>query len=538
MRQRSPNAPRIPPWAHEAPLELRADGLIGEEKGSSPSGLVIHGPVILRIREGVIEYIGADDGSVGSSRTYRRIDLPGCVIAPGFVDAHVHATSTGALIDGLDLRGCTSATELLSLVRDACRGASMDVLIGHGWDETEWPDGVPTVHELDDAAHGARVYLSRVDVHSALASSALRSCVARLSTQDGFDPDGPLTRQAHGAARRAAFGSQGSAQRRKAQQAFRAASAALGIVAAHEMAGPAISGSADLVDLLELSQEEPGPVIRGYWGQLAEEGGIDTAAEMGAIGVGGDLFIDGALGSRTACLREPYVTHDHTDGSGDRGALYLHADAIAEHVIAATKARMPAGFHVIGDAATDALCEGMGRAERQCGIEALRTVGHRIEHIEMLDEQQQRLFTHWNLTASVQPMFDALWGGDAGMYAERLGRQRAATLNPFASMMTAGIRLAFGSDSPVTHLGPWQAVAAAIGHHQPNERLTAHAAFLAHTRHGWAAAGESGGVLAVGQPAHLAVWQSAGHSITEMSSAPPRCVLTLVHGAITHQGTW
>ena len=73
-------------------------------------------------------------------------------------------------------------------------------------------------------------------------------------------------------------------------------------------------------------------------------------------------------------------------------------------------------------------------------------------------------------------------------------------------MQSAGVPLALGSDSPVTPLAPWQAVRAAVYHHQGSQRLTARSAFTAHTRGGWRAAGLRGGRLAVGEPATFAVW--------------------------------
>jgi predicted amidohydrolase YtcJ len=110
------------------------------------------------------------------------------------------------------------------------------------------------------------------------------------------------------------------------------------------------------------------------------------------------------------------------------------------------------------------------------------------------------------VAASVQPLFDGLWGGETGMYAERLG-ERWRGMNPYASLARAGVVLAFGSDSPVTALGPWEAVRAAAWHHTPSERITVRAAFAAHTRGGWRAAGiDDAGVLAPGAAATYAVW--------------------------------
>ena len=95
------------------------------------------------------------------------------------------------------------------------------------------------------------------------------------------------------------------------------------------------------------------------------------------------------------------------------------------------------------------------------------------------------------------------------MYAERLGAERARTLNPFAALLRAGVPLAFGSDSPVTPLDPWGTVRAAAFHRTPEHRISVRAAFTAHTRGGWRAVGrDDAGVLVPGAPADYAVWRT------------------------------
>jgi predicted amidohydrolase YtcJ len=77
-------------------------------------------------------------------------------------------------------------------------------------------------------------------------------------------------------------------------------------------------------------------------------------------------------------------------------------------------------------------------------------------------------------------------------------------------MARAGVPLALGSDSPVTQVRPWQAIAAAFGHHEEHQRITPLEAFRAHTRGGWRAGlDEEAGDLVEGAPAHLAVWECA-----------------------------
>ena len=93
------------------------------------------------------------------------------------------------------------------------------------------------------------------------------------------------------------------------------------------------------------------------------------------------------------------------------------------------------------------------------------------------------------------------------MYARRLGRARAAALNPFAMLAAAGVTLAFGSDAPVTPVDPWATVRAAVDHRTPGSGLPFDDAFAAHTAGGWPAGGETGGTLEVGAPATFAVWR-------------------------------
>ncbi|WP_409473275.1 amidohydrolase [Streptomyces sp. HC307] len=424
------------------------------------------------------------------------IDLDGALVTPAFTDAHVHTTSTGLALTGLDLSGAPSLEAALALVRDFADARPTDrVLLGHGWDAARWPGGrPPTRAELDEATGGRPLYLSRIDVHSAVVTTALLDLVPGLDREDG-----PLTRDAHHAVRAAAFAAVTPAQRTEAQRAALAHAASLGIGSVHECAGPEISSEDDFTALLRLAAEEPGPRVVGYWA----ERDVEKARELGAAGAAGDLFVDGALGSHTACLHEPYADAGHT------GTAYLDAAAVAAHVVACTEAGLQAGFHAIGDAALTTVVEGVRAAAEKVGLARIRAARHRVEHAEMLTPDTIAAFAELGLTASVQPAFDALWGGDEGMYAQRLGVERARTLNPFAALLRAGVPLALGSDSPVTPLDPWGTVRAAAFHRTPEHRVSVRAAFTAHTRGGWRATGrDDAGVLVPGAPADYAVWRT------------------------------
>ena len=140
-----------------------------------------------------------------------------------------------------------------------------------------------------------------------------------------------------------------------------------------------------------------------YWG---EPGVFEHIATYDLAGLAGDLNADGALGSRTAALREAYA-----DRADHRGHAYLTPEQIAEHVIACTERNVQAGFHCIGDQALDNIARGFELAAEKVGVQALVAARHRLEHVEMVDEATIATLARCGVVASVQPMFDALWGG-------------------------------------------------------------------------------------------------------------------------------
>ncbi|MEU7225520.1 amidohydrolase [Streptomyces chrestomyceticus] len=434
------------------------------------------------------------------------VHLDGALVTPAFTDAHVHTTATGLALTGLDLSGARTLPDALARVRDHAAACPADrILLGHGWDATAWPEGRPPSRaELDAAAGGRPLYLTRVDVHSAVVTTALLDLVPGIRDRSGFHAEQPLTGDAHHAARAAAYATVTPAQRDAAQAAALAHAASRGIGTLHECAGPEISSEDDLTALLARAAREAGPRVVGYWAEAVTSAkDADRIRALGAIGAAGDLFADGSLGSHTAHLHAPYADAGHT------GTAHLDADAVAAHVAACTEAGLQAGFHAIGDAALTAVTDGVRAAADRVGLGRIRAARHRVEHAEMLTEATVAAFAEFALTASVQPAFDAAWGGEDGMYATRLGAERARTLNPYAALLRAGVPLALGSDSPVTPLDPWGTVRAAVFHRTREHGISARAAFTAHTRGGWRAIGrDDAGVLVPGAPADYAVWRT------------------------------
>lgn len=459
------------------------------------------------------------------------VDVHGALITPAFVDSHVHCTETGLALLGIDAAAARTVAGLLDAVAAAAAARPGHLVLGHGWDEATLAEGRhPTADELERAAPGARVYLSRVDVHSAVVSPAL-AAEAGLAVLPGWDPSGRVERDAHHAARAAARRLTPD-EREAAQRAALIAAAAAGIGTVHEMGAPHLTTAEDLPALLGTAGDV-GVAVVPYWGELVAGRAVDEVkARSGAgpalAGLAGDLCADGSIGSRTAAFRGPYADAD------TRGRAYVTPEDVSGHVLACGLAGVQAGFHVIGDAGLDTILDGLDRIVRDRGEEGRHAVAAarvRLEHLEAADDEQVARLARHGVAASVQPAFQSTWGGEHGMYAVRLGAGRARRLNRLATLAGAGLPLAFGSDSPVTPFDPWGAVAAAGAHDDPGERLGHEAALAAHLRVPHVVAGAAdvtAGTLEPGAPATIAVWDAS------RDASRPRCLLTTVSGRTVH----
>lgn len=519
------------------------------------------------VDDGVVAWLGADDTAAGlAARADRVIDLDGALVTPGFVDAHAHVLETGLSTDSVDLTpagGVHSLADALAALHDGARRLEAadptgdQVLLAFGWDEQAWPEQRPfTRQELDDACGGRPVYAARVDVHSAVISTtmAARAGIEHDPTWTGMGlagsgwsdapaESGLVTADLHHTVRAVAHALSPERRTRLYRETL-AAWAARGVVSVHEMSGVHLDTRDGLAELYALTTDSMTPEARAddatpalphlaaYRGELCRTADDARAllAELPFLtGIGGDLNVDGSIGSRTAALRSPYSdlpadpysgsytgALTNADGTPWSGNLYLTVEQIAHHLAAVQDARgdgagVQGAFHVIGDRAMDTMVLGLQVAAQLTGESAVRAGHHRIEHGLFVDAATlAALLTH-GVGLSVQPAFEAAFGGSKGVYASRLGAMRAGSLMPFADLAQAGVPLAFGSDTPVTPVDPWQGVRAATRHEDPDQRISAGAAFRAHTRGGWRLAGldhTGAGQLRVGAPAHLAVWRA------------------------------
>ncbi len=486
-------------------------------------------PRAVLVRGSRIVWVGADPEQAPPHRS--RLELPGCVIGPAFVDAHVHLTTTGLALGGLDLAGLTRRADVLEQVAAHAAAHPGRVIWGQGLDTQRLQDAPPTPEQLTRAAGGRAVYLTQIDGHAGLVDRATLLS-APLARAEGVDrdhngaPTGRLRREANHIARRWAVGAMSSAQLQAARRRAIARAAGLGIASLHEMGGPDQMGGDDL----DVWIEDDWPVeIVPYWAGLD----LEEAAARNLRHAGGDVLLDGSLGAHTAALSEPY--HDRPEASGH---LELDDDSLTEWLLAGTRAGLQLGVHAIGDAALRQLLTSLRAVEHRLAAErqpqTVRRLRHRVEHGVVVPPELSAPLAELGVVVSGQPAFEPRFGGEAGLYASRLGPQRRGWTNPFRQLLDAGVKVAFGSDSAENPLDPWEGVQAASAPQRGLRAITRCQALRLATLGGRYAARQERyvGVLRAGMRADLAAF--AGSPYQAEDPRGTRAVLTLVQGRVAH----
>ncbi len=140
----------------------------------------------------------APDDALPRGAGVTEVDLAGGLVAPGFVDAHVHAVQGGLERIRCDLSELTTRDDYLTAVR-AYADAHPDLpwILGGGWAMAAFPGGTPTAADLDAVVPDRPVFLPNRDHHGAWVNSrALELAGIDATTPD--PPDGRLERDADG----------------------------------------------------------------------------------------------------------------------------------------------------------------------------------------------------------------------------------------------------------------------------------------------------------------------------------------------------
>jgi predicted amidohydrolase YtcJ len=476
------------------------------------------------------------------------LDLSGATLTPGLTDAHLHLTEWAFARAQADLAGAASPQEAAARVAGHAQRLTGDWILGRGWDANRWPaQAAPHRRLLDDVLPHRPVALQSHDMHALwVNSAALREAGI---TAGSPDPDGGhIERDATGEPTGLLLEWAGRLVTSRLPVPGVAAAAALvgdaqadlhacGITGVHSFPGVHFPEPDPLPVLLTLRERR---ALRLRVLQHIRIERLDDAIRLGLrSGFGDDwlrigavkMFLDGALGSRTAWMREPYE-----DGSGC-GMNTLDAAEFRHHVRRAAAAGIATTVHAIGDAAVALALDVLSDP-------ALRVAAmpHRIEHLQCCPTERLGDAAAADITCSMQPchlMTD--WSTASRYWGERRSRGAFA----FASLLQHGTRLAFGSDAPVEPVDPRRSLAAAVfrqddagepqGGWHAAERIDMRDALAGFTVGPAVAAGLDAprGTLAVGAPADIAAWD-VDFVAQPAAAAAMRCVATMVGGTIVH----
>lgn len=394
---------------------------------------------------------------------HEAIDLRGATVVPAFADCHVHLTDTGYLLGERDLGAVRSATEFADRVAALPSGGAF-VFAGN-YDESTWRDAATASAAPLNRAHAdAFAMLVRIDGHSCLVN---RKTLGWLDLDEGLAgierdaegmPTGRLSLEANWRAQARFLAEIPEAQRRAAER--RAADLALSEGALHLHAQ--LVGFAGR-DAYAAEIEALHAIREPKWYPKICERDPALAKSFGLPFIGGDVFLDGSIGSGTAAMTRPYA-----DRPGS-GTLTFDDVTVESYFAEAEALGVSAGVHAIGDAAIEQCIAAWERVLQ--GKPSPRN-RHFIEHFEVATPEQIARCAGLGIFLSMQPQFDALWGGAGGMYEDRLGTERMCTMNALRTALRAGATLCGGDDSPVCRLSPLAGMAAACEHHNADERLS------------------------------------------------------------------
>lgn len=440
-------------------------------------------PVALLAEAGRWTFVGPPEALGGLGSGVRRVDLDGAVVRPGWRDAHLHLRAYGGTLSRLRLPADATPTGMAAAIADAVAAAPDGAwIVGRGWPASLLASAQPDWPALTAAAGDRRVVLFAHDGHTAWVSDAVARALGPPALAAGpHDPPG-VRRETDCFAAYEALPAPSDAEREAWLLAAQRALLAQGVTTVESFEG--------LADrpLLQRLRAEGRFLLRTtlHLADGEDDGRLRTGDVVDGLRIGHlKLFLDGALGSRTAWLRSPY------DDTGDHGRCLIPAEALTERLRALPPGLSPA-MHAIGDAAIAAALDAIERTGPW-------PVAPRIEHAELLPDDLIARAARLGVHCSVQPTHlfadidpaEAAWGA------------RCADVLPLARMQAAGVSLSFGSDAPIEPPAPLATLYAACTRCRPDGRPAGGWQPAERLERAGAAAAQQASPLAVGQPADL-----------------------------------
>lgn len=471
-----------------------ADGMVENVNGITldKDGKVVRFSAALIDREGKVSQLLTSKEKAPKQLDFRH-DGRGLTMLPGLIDAHGHVMGLGFAALTLDLSGTNSLEEAQAAIKAyAAKYPERRWIVGRGWNQEKWGLGrFPTSADLDAVVADRPIWLERVDGHAGWANSKAMEIAGVTGATKS--PAGGRIEMA-GAKPSGIFVDAASDLVAKHIPAPKPAERDLALAEAQKaLLSVGVTSIADMGTTIEdwQSYRRAGDAgwlsirIFGY------AGGIDNMVAIAGprptpwlyddkLRLGGvKLYLDGALGSRGAWLKKPYA-----DAPGQTGLSFLASAEIRNLMVRASMDGFQTAVHAIGDAANaDAIGAVEDLAETYPGDRRWR-----IEHVQIVDPADLPRLAKHGIISSMQPVHQT---SDRQMAEVRLGPDRLAGAYSWNSIVKAGGKLAFGSDTPVEAPNPFAGIAAAItredekgqpfGGWIPSERVTREAALAGFT---------------------------------------------------------
>lgn len=520
----------------------------------------------IAVRGDRIVAVGADEALrplVGPGT--RVLDLDGRRVVPGFIEGHAHFMALGEQLGVLDLRGAADWDAVVASVRAAAEAAKPgDWIRGGGWHQEKWRStpadavgGVPLNAALDRVAPRNPVVLAHASGHGVLVNDV--ALAAAGIDADSVDPaGGQIVRDAAGeptgwlvdtaadpvaAAFERSRAALPPAERRAILlgQVRRAGQEALskGVTTLHD-AGVDFA----TIDLFrELA--EAGQLPLRLYVMVGNESNERLARDLPRyrmVGFGGNFLTvrsikrmaDGALGSRSALMLEPY-----SDAPGTRGIRVDSLETLSGTAELAAVNDYQLNTHAIGDQANrDVLALYAGAQARH---PALRTARWRIEHAQHVHPQEFPRFAELGVIASMQGSHAT---SDGPWVPTRLGDDRARERTyVWRSLMAAGAMITNGSDAPVEDIDPLAGFRASVTRlmadgraFYPEQRMTREEALVSYTRANAYAAFEEDikGTITPGKLADFVVLDRDILTVPDEELAGARVLHTVLGGRLVY----
>lgn len=416
----------------------------------------------MAIRDGKIIALGSNDEIMKAYEGEEELNAEGKTIYPGFIDAHAHFVNYGFSLQQVDLTGTKSWQECIEKVKLFIKNKNIqpgEWVQGRGWDQNDWDTKeFPNKDVLDASFPNNPIALVRIDGHALIANE---KAIQLANVKPGQTLEGGTVETINGkltgifidnaedlisAAIPNAAKEQFTTALKEAQQnCF-----AMGLTTIQDC-----GLNKNAVDVIDTLQRDG--ILQMKLNVMLSDDSANYAYYLkngpyktDRLNVNGfKLYADGALGSRGACLLQPY-----SDKPGWRG-FTLKDRAYFEKIIPLIyNSKFQANTHAIGDSGNRMILQvyaGIlkGKNDRRW----------RIEHAQVVNENDFNLFGSYNIIPSVQPTHatsDMYWAD------KRLGVERVKGAYAYKKLLQQNGWMPLGTDFPVEDISPFKTFFAAV----------------------------------------------------------------------------